>query len=67
MRSGTVKWFNESQGFGFIRPTEGGDDVFVDYRAIQGEGFRTLKAGQNVRFRAERGHLGVQATEVTVS
>lgn len=67
MRSGTVKWFNETQGFGFIRPTEGGDDVFVDYRAIQGEGFRILKAGQNVRFLSERGHLGVQATEVAVS
>lgn len=64
MHKGIVKWFNESQGFGFIQPAEGGDDVFVDYRAIRGEGFRTLKAGQNVQFRAERSHLGVQAVEV---
>lgn len=67
MRSGTVTWFNESRGFGFIRPLEGGDDVFVNYRAIQAEGFRTLRAGQTVKFRAERSHLGEQAIEVTVS
>jgi CspA family cold shock protein len=64
MYDGTVKWFNEAQGYGFIQPSGGGDDVFVDYRAIRGEGFRTLKAGQSVRFKAERSHLGVQATEV---
>ncbi len=66
MRHGTVKWFNEAKGYGFIQPAEGGDDVFVDYRAIRGEGFRTLRNGQSVKFRAERGHLGEQATEVTV-
>lgn len=67
MQDGTVKWFNESQGYGFIQPAQGGDDVFVRYQAIRGEGFRTLKTGQSVRYRAEHSHLGWQAVEVALT
>jgi len=66
MRTGTVKWFNESKGFGFIAPSEGGDDVFVHYSAIQGSGFRTLAEGQKVSFDVERGPKGLQATQVSL-
>ena len=65
--SGTVKWFDESKGFGFITPTEGGKDVFVHFRAIQSDGFRTLAEGQAVEFEVEQGQKGPQATNVTVS
>ena len=65
MSTGTVKWFNESKGFGFIAPSEGGDDVFVHYSAIQGDGFRTLAEGQSVNFEVESGPKGLQATQVT--
>lgn len=64
MNKGTVKWFNESKGFGFITPDEGGDDVFVHFRAIIGEGFRTLKEGQVVNYQVEKGPKGLQAAEV---
>ncbi len=67
MRTGTVKWFNEAKGYGFIAPQEGGDDVFVHYSAIQGSGFRTLLEGQNVTFDMEQGPKGMQAREVNVS
>jgi CspA family cold shock protein len=66
MRQGTVKWFNESKGFGFIQPQDGGEDVFVHYTAIKGSGFRTLGEGQTVQFQVERGPKGLQATDVTV-
>jgi CspA family cold shock protein len=66
MRTGTVKWFNESKGFGFIAPSEGGDDVFVHFSAIQGNGFKTLAEGQQVSFDVERGPKGLQATQVSV-
>lgn len=66
MATGTVKWFNESKGFGFVSPTEGGDDVFVHFSAIQGEGFRTLVEGQKVSYDVEKGPKGPQATNVTV-
>ncbi len=62
---GTVKWFNESRGYGFLSQPEG-DDIFVHYTAIQGNGFRTLKEGQEVEFTVERGPKGLQASNVTV-
>jgi CspA family cold shock protein len=61
---GTVKWFNDSKGFGFIS-RENGQDVFVHFRAIQGTGFRTLQEGQKVSFRVVQGQKGLQADEVT--
>ncbi|MFO7593272.1 MAG: cold-shock protein [Pseudomonadota bacterium] len=67
MRTGTVKWFNNTKGFGFIAPSEGGEDVFVHFSAIQGEGYRTLNEGQNVDFEVEQGPKGLQATQVSVS
>lgn len=63
---GTVKWFNGSKGYGFIE-REGGEDVFVHYSAIQGEGFRNLEEGQRVEFEVERGPKGLQASNVTVA
>jgi CspA family cold shock protein len=65
MRTGTVKWFNESKGYGFITPQDGGEDVFVHFSAIQGNGFRTLTEGQTVTFEAERGPKGLQARQVS--
>ncbi len=62
---GTVKWFNESKGYGFLAQNEG-EDIFVHYTAIQGNGFRTLKEGQEVEFNVERGPKGLQASNVTI-
>ena len=63
MNTGTVKWFNADKGFGFIE-VEGGDDVFVHFSAIQGDGFKTLEEGQQVTFDIEEGNRGPQATNV---
>ncbi|MGJ9460044.1 MULTISPECIES: cold-shock protein [Oceanobacillus] len=63
MNTGSVKWFNADKGFGFIE-VEGGDDVFVHFSAIQGEGFKTLEEGQQVTFDIEEGNRGPQATNV---
>ena len=64
MATGTVKWFNEAKGFGFIAQSEG-EDVFVHYSAIQGEGFKTLSEGQVVEFEIVEGPKGKQAANVT--
>ncbi|NOX93184.1 MAG: cold-shock protein [Gammaproteobacteria bacterium] len=64
MATGTVKWFNESKGFGFIAPEDGGDDLFVHFSAIQGGGFKTLNEGQKVSFETEQGPKGPAAGNV---
>ncbi len=64
MQNGTVKWFNEAKGFGFIAPEDGGKDVFVHFSAIQAEGFKVLTEGQAVTFNLEDGPKGPQATQV---
>ena len=61
---GTVKWFNDSKGFGFIQRASG-EDIFVHFRAIQGEGYRSLKEGQAVEFIVTESEKGLQAEEVT--
>jgi CspA family cold shock protein len=62
--SGTVKWFNDSKGFGFITPEGGGEDLFAHFREIQGTGFKTLKEGQKVQFEVRRGPKGLQAAAI---
>jgi CspA family cold shock protein len=65
MPQGTVKWFNQEKGYGFITPDEGGDDVFVHYSGIVGEGFRSLEEGDRVSFEVTRGKKGLQAENVS--
>ncbi|GAB6262359.1 cold-shock protein [Photobacterium sp. CCB-ST2H9] len=62
--TGTVKWFNEEKGFGFITQDNGGADVFVHFRAIIGDGFKTLAEGQKVTYDVEQGQKGLQAANV---
>lgn len=64
MQNGKVKWFNAEKGFGFIE-VEGGDDVFVHFSAIEGEGFKSLEEGQDVSFDVVEGNRGPQAANVT--
>ena len=64
-QTGTVKWFNNAKGFGFITMTDRPDDIFVHFRAIQGDGYRSLNEGQEVEFTLVEGPKGLQAEEVT--
>ena len=64
MATGTVKWFNDDKGFGFITPDEGGKDLFVHHTGIEGQGFRSLTEGARVSFEAEAGDKGPKAVNV---
>ena len=64
MATGTVKWFNEAKGFGFITPADGGKDLFAHFSAIQGQGFKTLREGQRVQFDVTSGPKGEQASNI---
>lgn len=64
VQTGTVKWFNEAKGFGFITPDQGGDDLFAHYSQIQANGFRVLKEAQRVEFEVVRGDKGLQASKI---
>ena len=64
MATGTVKWFNESKGFGFITPEDGGKDLFAHFSAIQNQGFKTLAEGQRVSFDVTTGPKGLQAPNI---
>lgn len=63
-QTGTVKWFNDAKGFGFITPSNGGEDLFAHFKEIVGSGFRSLSEGQQVEFVATRGPKGMQATQI---
>lgn len=67
MPTGTVKWFNNAKGFGFILPEEGGEDLFAHYSSIEMDGYKTLKAGQAVVFDIVKGQKGMHATNIRVS
>lgn len=64
MANGTVKWFDDAKGFGFITPEDGSADLFAHFKEIQGSGFRSLKEGQKVTFEPQRGPKGMQATKI---
>jgi cold shock protein len=64
-QEGTVKWFNEDKGYGFISPNDGGEDLFVHYSGIDGDGFKSLEEGAKVSYEATQGRKGMQAENVT--
>ena len=64
MKTGTVKWFNDAKGFGFITQDDGGEDVFCHHTAIVADGFRSLQEGQKVQFEVKKGPKGLQASDV---
>ncbi|MFP3343247.1 cold-shock protein [Vreelandella aquamarina] len=64
MATGTVKWFNDTKGYGFISPDDGGDDLFAHFSEIQAEGFKTLQDGQKVSFEVTQGKKGLQASNI---
>lgn len=66
MQTGTVKWFDDAKGYGFITPNDGGKDVFVHFSAIAAEGFRSLAEGQSVSYEVQEGPKGLQASQVQV-
>ena len=66
MATGTVKWFNDSKGYGFIEPEDGGKDLFVHHSNIAGEGFKSLAENDKVEFESREGEKGPEATNVTV-
>jgi cold shock protein len=67
MAQGTVKWFNEDKGYGFISPDDGGEDLFVHYSGIVGNGYKSLEEGSKVTYEATQGRKGMQAENVSLA